>query len=140
MKVLSSFLAFGLVLALFSSCTLFDKDLKAARNLEGDWDINSFTIDGQEAMQVLFTSVTFEFEEYDRGNDEGDFTFRVTYTDGSTDVESGEYLVDEDGTNLELNYSSGGDLENWDLDLEKDDLEMSAVIDGFSYIIKAERD
>lgn len=132
-------MAIGLALLFFSGCTLFDADLKTARNLEGDWEVTSFTEDGTETMQVLITSFGIEFEEYDRGNDEGDFTFSLIFTDGSSSTLSGEYLVDEDGSNLELTYTDGT-VENWNLDLEKDDLEMSAVLDGFNYNIRADRD
>lgn len=129
----------GLALFLFSGCTLFDVDLKTARNLEGDWEVTSFTQDGTEAMQFVINSASLEFEEYDKGNDEGDFTFSFIYTDGSTVNLTGEYLVDEDGSNLELTYNTGV-VENWDLDLEKDNLEISSVLDGVNYIIKADRD
>lgn len=139
MKLLSTPMTIGLALFLFSGCTLFDADLKTARNLEGDWEVTSFTEDGTETMQVLITAFDIEFKEYDRGNDEGDFTFRLIFTNGSSTNLTGEYLVDEGGANLELTYTDGT-VENWDLDLEKDDLEMSAVLDGFSYILKAERD
>lgn len=140
MKTLLSFTVFGLALTLFSGCTLFDKDFKIARNLEGNWEVTSFTADGVETMQVGIASFTMEFEEYDRGNDEGDFTFRFIYTNGGTDILTGEYLVDEDGTNLELSYPSGEE-EDWDLDLEKDDLEISTISSGGVLLIaRAERD
>lgn len=140
MKTLLHLTALGLVLALFSGCTLFDKDLKIARNLEGDWDVVSFTADGVETMQVGITSFTMEFKEYDRGNDEGDFKFTIIYSGGGTDILSGEYLVDDDGANLELTYPSG-EKEDWDLDLEKDDLEISTISDGGVLLIaRAKRD
>lgn len=139
MKSLLTPMTIGFALLFFSGCTLFDPDLKTARDLEGDWEVTSFTKDGTETMQVLITSFGIEFEEYDRGNDEGDFTFSLIFTDGSSSTLSGEYLVDDDGSNLELTYTDGT-VENWNLDLEKDDLEMSAVLDGFNYNIRADRD
>lgn len=140
MKTFFPILMLALSIVLIQGCTLFDPDLKSARELEGTWNSKSFLINGVETIGSLFTSFEMEFDKYDKGNGEGDFTFTGIFTDGSTDIVTGEYKVDDDGTNLELTYSDGGDVENWDLDIEKDDLELTAVIDGFNYKIEAERD
>ncbi|MFZ2900900.1 MAG: hypothetical protein WA004_19865 [Saprospiraceae bacterium] len=80
------------------------------------------------------------FEKYNRGEDEGDFTFTINYTDGDTDVLSGAYLVDDDGMILELTYPAG-QQEDWDIDLENDDLEISTITGGgVLLIVRAERD
>lgn len=140
MKTLLPFSFLGIALTVFSGCTLFDKDLKIARNLEGNWEVTSFTADGTERMQVGITSFTMAFEKYNRGNDEGDFTFTIEYPDGDIDVLSGAYLVDDDGMNLGLTYQAG-QQEDWDLDLENDDLEISTITDGgVLLIVRAERD
>ncbi len=140
MKTLLPLTVLGLVLTSFSGCTLFDKDLKIARSLEGNWEVISFTADGTERMQVGITSFTMAFEKYNRGEDEGDFTFTINYTDGDTDVLSGAYLVDDDGMILELTYPAG-QQEDWDIDLENDDLEISTITGGgVLLIVRAERD
>ena len=137
MKKISTYLTIGLTsFLLFSGCTLFDPDLKIARQLEGEWEVTSFTVDGVESMQALFSRFVMEYEKYNDG--EGDFNFTLNNIAGGTDNFFGEYVVDEDGTNLELTYDNGA-VENWDLDLEKDNLDMTSVIDGSNYRITAER-
>lgn len=127
-----------ITLFLFSSCTLFDVDLKTARNLEGEWEVTSFTIDGVETMASQYSRFVMEYEKYDKGNDEGDFTMTLTFVTGETSNLFGEYKIDDDGSNLELSFDSGV-VENWNIDLAKDDLDMDAVLSGTSFVIKAER-
>ena len=125
-------------LFLLASCSIFDADIRTANHLEGNWEVKSFTEDGFEMMQFDFNRIVLEFEKYSKG--EGDFTFTYTFIDGAIISDFGEYKVDEKGTNLELTYAPNNYVENWDMDLNKDELALEAVIDQFKYIIKAERD
>lgn len=137
MKSIFSFTAMSLaVLFTFSGCTLFDPDLKVAKQLEGEWEVTSFTVDGVETMGALYNRILAEFEKYSDG--EGDFNFTFTDLLGGTSSLFGEYVIDEDGSNLELTYS-GGAVENWNIDLDKDDLDLDTVLDGTNYAMKAER-
>lgn len=120
--------------AAFTGCS---PEIVFARNLEGDLEVTSYTLDGEELMGFLITTFDMEFEEYD--GDEGDFDFTVVFETGGSDALSGEYSLNSDGDEIDLVYSDGT-VEMWDADLEGDDLELTAVIDGVRYVIEAERD
>ncbi|MEO0894977.1 MAG: lipocalin family protein [Bacteroidota bacterium] len=119
------------------SLTSCNPERIAARNLEGDWDAKSYTIDGEELIGFLVSSFDMEFEEYD--GEEGDFELRVFYANGTSENFTGEYSLNTDGDELDLKYSDGT-TEEWDLTLEDDDLELESNFNGSLYIIKAERD
>ncbi|MBK7409503.1 MAG: hypothetical protein IPL49_01905 [Saprospirales bacterium] len=138
MHIRSGILVLLLSSFLFSSCSIFDADIRFANRLEGEWEVKSFTEDGVEMMQFDFNRIQLEFEKYSKG--EGDFTFTYTFYDGDIISDFGEYTVDEKGTNLELTYAPNSYVENWDMDIQKDELTMESVIDQYKYIIKAERD
>jgi len=139
MKTSISLLTLSLsTLLLFSGCTLFNADLKTARQLEGEWEIYSMTIDGEEYIGSWFTRAVIEFEEYDRTDDEGDFILTYSYPTGETEHLPGQYVLDKKGENLELYYDNGV-YESWDLQLDKDDFEMDANLEGYAYFVKAER-
>jgi hypothetical protein len=121
-----------------SSCkkeTLADK-------LEGDWNVKSFTQSGSESIGVDINTFDMEYEEYDADDREGDFSWDVRYSDGSSEVISGTYEVDIDDEELELQVLSGGITItlNFDVDLDDDDLELSGNLNGNAVVIKAERD
>lgn len=120
--------------AFFSSC---NPETVLAKNLEGDWDVTSYTVDGEEFMNFLITRFDMEFEEYD--GDEGDFNFTVLYESGATESLSGEYELNSDGDEIDLTYSDGT-VEMWDIELDGDDLEIETNINGSLVILKADRD
>ena len=63
----------------------------------------------------------------------------INYTDGTSDVTSGEYTVDTDDREIKFEADNGEDLQ-FDYDLDGDDLELSGTLEGERYILKAERD
>lgn len=120
--------------AFLSSC---NPETILAKNLEGDWEVTSYTVDGEEIMNFLVTRFDMEFEEYD--GDEGDFNFTVLYETGATESLSGEYELNSEGDEIDLTYTDGT-IEMWDIELDGDDLEIETNINGALLILKADRD
>lgn len=125
---------FLMSIAFLSSC---NPETVLAKNLEGDWELTSYTVDGEEFMNFLIIRFDLEFEEYD--GDEGDFTFTVLYESGVTESLSGEYELNSEGDEIDLTYTDGT-IEMWDVELEGDDLELEANLNGSLFILKADRD
>jgi hypothetical protein len=121
-----------------SSC----KKDKLANNLEGEWKVKSLTSDGEELIGTEISSFKIEFEDYDSGDREGDLNWNIVYTDGSSDVISGEYEVDEDSKEVEMTLTESGIPFSYefDVELDGDDLTLSGNLDGSATVFKAERD
>lgn len=122
----------------FSSC---DPLRPVLMLLVGDWDVTSFTEDGVESMGTIFTSVQMEFEEY--GETEGEFNWTLLGTSGASTFLTGDYQLNDDGTEVEMTFKSGslqGEVVDFDMDLEGEDLELAGNIDGFRWVINAEKD
>lgn len=128
-----------LVLPAMTSCDKCkDKDNPTVKEqLVGEWEIKSFTVDGVEVKGPIITSSKMEFEEYTGNN--GDFEWSISYIDGSSELQTGDYEVDEEDKEIELEDNDGDRLK-FDFDLDGDDLELSGTIDGERYVLKAERD
>jgi len=139
----SNLLAFSLLLLLLPGLTSCKKDKDEApaptlrERLVGDWEIQSFTIDGVEVKGSIVTTSKMEFEAYTGSN--GDFEWFIAYADGSSETQTGDYEVDEADGEIILE-SNDGDRLKLDLDLDGDDLELSGILDGERYVLKAERD
>lgn len=133
-------LALGLLLITLPSLVSCKKDKHEPtlrENLVGDWEIKSFTVDGVEAKGFIITTSKMEFEAYTGTN--GDFEWFIAYVDGSSETQVGDYEVDEDDKEIELENAEGDRLK-FDVDLDDDELELSGIIDGERYVLKAERD
>ena len=100
--------------------------------LEGDWEVTSFTMDGVE--QIL-TGSTFdrEFEKEDPDNGEFEWNF------GAEGVLRGDYEVESNGEELELDFEGGGRI-NMDIEIDGDDLELDGLVNNERWVIEAERD
>jgi len=134
MKTRFTLLALSVLFLSISSCKKDDPTLQA--QLEGEWDVTSYTQDGTELMDAFIQAFTMDFGEYEGG--EGDVRFTYNYTDGSSDVINGFYTVNEDNETLRVEFD--GEVDRLDIDvLTDDDLELSGVIDGINNIIKADR-
>lgn len=118
---------------LFTSC---NPETILAKNLEGTWDITSFTIDGVELIGAGLNSGEFEFEEYD--GSEGDFELTFINSAGQTIKSTGEYELNSDGDEIDLNYDTG-EREEYDIDLEDDEVTLEANFAGELYIIRADK-
>ena len=120
----------------FSNCKK-DKKPTLRESLVGEWEIKSFTIDGVETKGSVVRSSKMEFEKYTGTN--GDFEWSISYMDGSTDIESGDYQVDEEDGEIEFKSADGNTLQ-LEFDLEGEELELEGIIDAERVVIKAERD
>lgn len=128
-----------LVLSGFTSCKKDDdKDndnLRAA--IVGEWEVTSFTLDGVEVMGTVVLASKMEFEAYSGSN--GDFEWSINYGDGSSELQSGDYEVDEEDKEVEL-QSNDGEIFKLEADVDGDELELSGILDGERIVIKADRD
>lgn len=128
-----------LVLPAMTSCDKCkDKDEPTVKEkLVGEWEIKSFTVDGVEVKGPLVTFSKMEFEAYTGNN--GDFEWTISYVDGTSETQVGDYEVDEEDKEIKLENNDGERLK-FDFDLDGDDLELSGTLDGERYELKAERD
>lgn len=125
--LLSAFVLFG------SSC----KKNRTLNALQGDWEVTSYTEDGEELINSFISSFTMEYEEY--GESAGDFQWTFIEVGGGTTVINGEYICNDDATELDLEFDGGGDVE-FDFEVDGDELTMEGNVDGFFYVIRADRD
>lgn len=113
-----------------------DKKPTFKEEVVGDWEVKSFTEDGVELMSTIVTSFTMEYEAYSGTN--GDFEWVINYADGSSERITGDYEVDVEDKEIKLIKDDG--TQTLDIDVDSDDLEIEGIIDGFRYVIKADRD
>ena len=140
----SGLLAFSLLLLLpsgFTSCKK-DKDeaprpLTTREQFVGKWEIKSFTIDGVEVKGSVITASKMEFEAYSGSN--GDFEWNIQYSYGTSEVQSGDYTVDEVDKEIDLENAEG-EHQQLDFDLDGNSLELSGISDGQRVVLKAKRD
>ena len=129
------------LLLLASGFTSCKKDKDDENNLReavvGDWEVTSFTIDGVEVMGTVILASKMEFEAYSGSN--GDFEWSINYGDGSSETQSGDYEVDQEDQEIEL-QSGDGETIKLEADIDGDELELSGNLDGERIVIKADRD
>jgi hypothetical protein len=113
-----------------------DKKPTFKEEVVGDWEVKSFTEDGVELMSTIVTSFTMEYETYAGSN--GDFEWVINYADGTSERITGDYEVDVEDKEIKLIKNDG--TTTLDIDVDNDDIEIEGIIDGFRYVIKADRD
>ncbi len=127
-------LAKGILLCTFLSITLSscNKDRLANKDIEGQWEVQSLTIDGVEQMDVILTSFELEFKsDSDIG---GESEWDLIGTDGSATKVETDYEISDDGTEIDF------DGDKFDMDLDRDNLELSGNLGGTRWEIEADRD
>lgn len=124
-----------LALVLFSSSC---KKSRTLNLLEGDWEATSFTEDGEELINVVYSALLIEFEEY--GKSEGDFNLTFVDVNGSTVPFSGEYECNDDADELDLVFDTTNEKVTFDFEVDKDNLTLEGNIGGYFWIIRADRD
>ena len=133
------------LLALAGVCTLgtacddddVDPNEDIKNRLQGDWEVESYTLDGVEIIGAGVARYDIEFEKTDPF--EGDFDQEIILSNGGTAPGRGEYEVRDNGSELRFEYDGGG-RDDYNIDLDGDDLTLTANIDGVNEIIRAERD
>ena len=133
---LTAFLMLLILLPAFTSCKK-DKKPTLRDEIVGEWEIKSFTVDGVELKGTIVLASKMEFEAYTGSN--GDFEWRVNYGDGTNETASGDYTLDEEDAEVELENNDGERIK-FDVEINGDDLELSGILDGERYELKAERD
>lgn len=113
-----------------------DKKPTFKEEVVGDWEVKSFTEDGVELMETIVTSFTMEYEAYTGSN--GDFEWVINYADGTNERITGDYEIDVEDKEIKLVKNDG--TQTLDIDLSNDEVEIEGIIDGFRYVIKADRD
>ncbi len=133
---ISAFLLLLLLLPAFTSCKK-DKKPTLRGEIVGEWELKSFTVDGVELKGSIVLASKMEFEAYSGSN--GDFEWSITYADGTSENASGDYTLDEEDAEVELENNDGERIK-FDVEIKGDDLELSGILDGERYELKAERD
>ena len=135
MKNLLKFSAVLLMTAfLFTSCS---DEVKLANDLEGEWKVTSYKFNGDEAI-AFFTQFDMEYKDYDKGASEGEFTWTTTDAIvGDTEVQTGEYSINEDATKIDMTLDST--LVSLNIEIEDDVLSLDGTVDGENIIIKADK-
>jgi hypothetical protein len=133
---LSAILLALIIMPAFTSCK---KDPKPTLRDEivGEWEIKSFTVDGVELKGSIVLASKMEFEKYTGSN--GDFEWSVNYTDGTSELASGDYTIDVEDAEVELENNDGQRLK-FDVEINNDKLELSGILDGERYELRADRD
>lgn len=129
----------GSTLLFASSCKEDDIDPNEDINnkLDGDWDAESFELDGLETIPLIFNTFKIEFDKQDAFNGETEWT--LVDFDGATQTFRGDYEIKNSG--MEIQFEGGSFAnEEFDIDIDGDDLELSGTIGGDSWEIELERD
>ena len=111
-----------------------DEDPNEATNnrLDGDWEVESWTLDGTEVMNSLVVSFEMEFDK--QGPTDGETEWTVIRNNGTTDRTEGDYQVENDGTEIDF------DGTDFDIRIDGDELELEGIVNGVRWEIEAERD
>jgi hypothetical protein len=124
-----------LILILFSVTLLLpscvDREIRVSRDLEGNWNMTSYTVDGEQQIPSEFESVTMNYED----NEDGTGTALFTYTLPGTPMEPGlsifesyTYEVTEgEGKLDQLLLSRDGQTIIAEIELDDDFLDMEWV-------------
>lgn len=114
---------------------------KLYNQLEGDWAVTSYKVDGVEAIGVDLESFTIEFDDYDTDGEEGDYSWNFTYSDGTSESYDGTYEVDTENNEVTFNFDApfSGSYD-FEVEIDGDELTLQGDINGFAVDIEAERD
>ncbi|MEO0731510.1 MAG: hypothetical protein AAFZ52_01645 [Bacteroidota bacterium] len=118
---------------IFSACQEDEDPNEATNNrLQGDWDVDSYTIDGSEQMNFSLNSFTMEYTK--QGPNDGEFDWLLINSFGNTTRIDGDYEIENSG--MEIDF----DGDEFDIEIDGDDLEIEGNVGGERWEIKAERD
>ena len=128
------------LLALAGACTLgtacddddVDPNEDVNNKIQGDWEVESYTIDGVE--QIQFTISRWDMEFTKQGPADGETEWDIVGGNGATSGGEFDYDIENAGTEIDI------DGLEFDVDVDGDDLELSGNINGERWVIEAERD
>lgn len=109
-----------------------DPNERVNNQLIGDWDVESFTVDGVEQMSFLLNSFSMEFTK--QSNIGGEAEWLLIGVNGATTRLDSDYEIQNEGMEIDLD---GDDL---DIEINGDNLELSGIVDAERWEIRAERD
>lgn len=123
--------ALAVALLLFAPGCGDDKTL--CELIDGEWEVTSFRIDGNELIGNDIDEASFEFEA---NGCEGTYSTR-TVSGSDEETDEGDYTIDEEDSIIEFD----GDDNVYELKIEGDNLEMRFEDDdlGVEGILKAKR-
>ncbi|MEM6879228.1 MAG: lipocalin family protein [Bacteroidota bacterium] len=105
--------------------------------LEGEWEVESFTTDGVEQIGTSYSSFTIEFDK--DGPIDGEVEWDLVGLSSLSEQIEFAYEVESMGMELEMREPGGVELE-FEIEMDGDELEMTATFSGQQWEIEAERD
>ncbi|HMQ47995.1 MAG TPA: hypothetical protein PKA00_11425 [Saprospiraceae bacterium] len=130
----------------FTGCK---KDDDGAGSLEecltsgsGEWVVTSFTEDGDELVgsSALFNAFQLRFNQYNRADQRGSFSWTLIYLDGSTEIWSGNYEIIESTSEVEMTFLTGvSGFVIFKTECIGERLELDGNLDGFKWVIQARK-
>ena len=125
-------IALTFIALLFTSCK---KDADTfEEQIQGSWEVTSFTINSQEAMGLFFSEFTFSFRAY--SGTEGAVVLTQVDSDGEVDAVTGSYVIEGEMVKIDA------DDEVIDFSTEMNDNKMTMSgtdVDGLDYVVKLEK-
>lgn len=100
--------------------------------LQGEWEVTSYTKDGEEWMDYTISSFDMNFKS--EAATMGELEWDVKYTDGTSEIIEFDYTIKDNGLTIEL------DEDEFDLEITGVKLEIAGSFDGYRYVIKASKD
>ena len=129
----------NLILCLFAGTLLLgackedlDPREEVHDQLVGEWEVESFTVDGVESIGTFIQSFEMEYTKQDAFTGETEWT--VIDGVGTTTRQESDYTIEAEGREIDID---GDDL---DITIVGDDLTLSGNVDGDRWVIEAERD
>jgi len=108
------------------------QDERLNDRLDGDWDVESLRVDGDEAIGDYVQKMTIEFEA--KTSTGGKSTWELFDNDGALTTIEGSYTVQNDGEEISF---EGDELE---INVSGDNMDLEGNVGGSYWIIKAEKD
>lgn len=129
------------LLVLFSAC---NKDEQTTPNeelnnaLDGEWVVESFIIAGDQQMGDEYTEVTMEFDAETPESGESEWSF--SYDTSPDDEWELTYDIRLEGSMLTVHFTDSPTCIQFEVEIDEDEMELTADIYGERWEIEAERD
>ena len=137
--ILSKFSLLALSLFVISFTSLIsckkDKDDNPGtqqENLQGNWTLQSFKIDGVEAMGLVISASEMEFDS------DSQFSWSITYTDNTGETVTGNYELNVSESKIIFKSADGEQLV-FDFVQDGNIITLSGSLDEGNVVLKARR-